>query len=106
MTRETKARHRKGVPIFGIEGNLIIPMVAFCFSVLLCAAVVQKGFSVVNICVAWSPFVGIYGYMLMFMTRRRPHFARDFFMNIGRSSKSVTKAPPDLQPKHPTLKRR
>lgn len=107
MLRDTKARHRKRVPIWGIEGSLLIPMVAFCFSAVLCAAVVvQKGFDVMNIIIAWSPFIAVYGYMFIFITGRRPHFARDLLMSLGPHTRSVTKAAPFLQPKHPTLKRR
>jgi hypothetical protein len=48
------------------------------------------------------PFVLTYSYLLLFVTGRRPHFARDVARGfvLGRAVSPLT---PKLQPRHPRL---
>jgi hypothetical protein len=54
--------------------------------------------------VAALPLVLTFGFLLIFVIGRRPHFARDFVFQFV-NGRSVSKLPPAEQPRHPTLPR-
>ena len=61
---------------FGVEGGVLPVIVSASVSAILITIASQSG-SLVDACLGALPFVMTFGYMLIFVTGRRPHFARD-----------------------------
>jgi hypothetical protein len=104
LLRETGARLRKRVKFLGVEGGVLPLVVAGTIS----AGLVLPATQPVNpglLCVAVAPFFLTFGYMLVFVTNRRPHFARDFLFLCFGGAKSVSPKIPNQQPRHPGMPR-
>ena len=55
-------------------------------------------------CLALLPFVCVFGYLLIFVTGRRPHFTRDLVC-AWLNGRSFSPAPPGLKPVNPAKER-
>jgi hypothetical protein len=106
MYRETKARFRRSVRFWGIEGGVIPLTASGLVSLFLLVTLSQdaNGDAVLNGLLTVSPFALTYGYMWVFRSNRRPYMDRDLFYAFiyGRS---VSPEPSSRQPVHPVLGR-
>jgi len=72
-------------------------------SALLISIAAQSG-SIPLACLGALPFVATFGYMLIFVTGRRPHFTRDLVC-LFLEGRSVGPLVPSKQPRHPGMER-
>lgn len=100
--RDTHARSTTRVRFLGVEGGVLPVLSAAGGSLaLLLLANLLKSLSLYVL--APFPFLLTYGYLLLFVTGRRPHFARD----VARAfvlGKAVSPMIPKFQPRHPGSK--
>jgi hypothetical protein len=97
--RDTRAKLISKVKFFGVEGGVLPVIVSASVSAILITIASQSG-SLVDACLGALPFVLTFGYMLIFVTGRRPHFARDLvclFLN----GRAISPLPPSKQPRNP-----
>lgn len=99
--RDTHARSTTRVRFLGVEGG-VLPVLAAAGGSLVLLLLANLLKSLVVYVLAPFPFVLTYGYLLLFVTGRRPHFARDLAraLVLGRAVSPLT---PKLQPRHPRL---
>ena len=104
MYRETRARFRRSVRFWGIEGGVVPLTASGLLSLFLLVSVTQheEWNILVKVALSVSPFVLTYGYMWVFRNNRRPYMDRDLFYSViyGRS---VSPEPASRQPIHPVL---
>ena len=102
--RDTRSKLRSRVKFLGVEGGVLPVVISGAVSAMLIAIGAQSG-SIPLACVGSTPFVLTFGYLLIFVTGRRPHFTRDlvcYFLN----GRSISPLPPDKQPQNPVGRRR
>ena len=94
--RDTRAKLRSRVKFLGVEGGVMPVIVSASVSAILITVASQSG-SILDACLGALPFVLTFGYMLIFVTGRRPHFARDTVcvVLLGRA---ISPLPPNKQP--------
>jgi hypothetical protein len=104
MLRDTKARFRKRVRFLGVEGGVLPLAISGGVSAALALGASQLH-GKVWMALALAPFVLTFIYMLVFITGRRPHFARDIaaICLSPRTFRALSPASPGSQPRHPTL---
>lgn len=97
--RDTHARFRSRIKFWGVEGGVLPVVVSAAISAILISVAAQRG-SIPLACLACLPFVLTFGYLLIFVTGRRPHFTRDLvcWFLYGRA---LSPLPPSKQPVHP-----
>jgi hypothetical protein len=100
--RDTHARSTTRTQFLGVEGG-VLPVLGAAGGSLVLLLLANALMSIALYVVAPFPFVLTYGYLLVFVTGRRPHFARDVAraLVLGRAVSPLT---PKLQPRHPRLK--
>ena len=102
--RDTRSKLRSRVKFLGVEGGVSPVVISGAVSAMLIAIGAQSD-SIPLACVGSTPFVLTFGYLLIFVTGRRPHFTRDlvcYFLN----GRSISPLPPDKQPQNPAGRRR
>ena len=105
MLRDTKARWRNRVPFLGVEGGVYPLIISGAVSIFLILGATfmhpdWQGFGI-----ALVPFAVTWSYMRLFLTGKRPHYARDFAAGLRPHSRYLSPAPPRIQPVHPYKKR-
>jgi len=105
--RETKARFRKKVKFWGVEGGVLpVAVSAVVSAVMLLLAFQRPEWDPVSkTLLSASPFVLTYAYLRAFKTGRRPYFDRDLYFYFI-NGRGVSPAPPNRQPIHPVLGRK
>lgn len=100
--RDTHARSTTRVRFLGVEGG-VLPVLAAAGGSLFLLLLADLLKSLVLYGLAPFPFLLTYSYLLLFVTGRRPHFARDVAraLVLGRA---VSPLIPKLQPRHPGFK--
>jgi len=100
--RDTRAKLRAKVKFLGCEGGVLPIVISASISAMLIAIASQSG-SIPLACLGSVPFVLTFGYLLIFVTGRRPHFTRDTVcvVLLGRA---VSPLPPNKQPINPARK--
>jgi hypothetical protein len=100
--RDTRSKLRSKVKFLGTEGGVLPVVVSASVSAMLIAIASQSG-SIPLACLGSMPFVMTFGYLLIFVTGRRPHFTRDLacVVLIGRA---ISPLPPNKQPINPARK--
>jgi hypothetical protein len=99
--RDTHARSTTRTKFLGVEGG-VLPILSAAGGSLVLLLLANALKSAALYVLAPFPFVLTYGYLLVFVTGRRPHFARD----VARAlvlGKAVSPLTPKLQPRHPRL---
>ena len=74
-------------------------IVSASVSAILITVASQSG-SILDACLGALPFVLTFGYMLIFVTGRRPHFTRDL-AGVVLNGRALSPRPPGLQPRNP-----
>src|SRR5262249_8369173 len=97
--RDTRSKLTSRVKFLGVEGGVLPVIVSGAVSSMLIAIAAQSG-SIPMACLGAMPFVLTFGYLLIFVTGRRPHFTRDVVCRFlyGRA---LSPRPPGLQPVNP-----
>jgi len=97
--RDTRSKLTSRVKFLGVEGGVLPVIVPGAVSSMLIAIAAQSG-SIPMACLGAMPFVLTFGYLLIFVTGRRPHFTRDVVCRFlyGRA---LSPRPPGLQPVNP-----
>jgi len=100
--RDTQARFSRRIKFWGAEGGVLPVVISAAVSALLISIASQSG-SIPLACLGSMPFVLTFGYLLIFVTGRRPHFTRDLacVVLIGRA---ISPLPPNKQPINPARK--
>ena len=100
--RDTHARSTTRIRFLGVEGG-VLPVLAAAGGSLFLLLLANLLRSLALYALSPFPFLLTYGYLLLFVTSRRPHFARDVAraLVLGRASSPLI---PKLQPRHPALK--
>jgi hypothetical protein len=100
--RDTHARSTTRIRFLGVEGG-VLPVLAAAGGSLFLLLLANLLRSLALYALSPFPFLLTYGYLLLFVTSRRPHFARDVAraLVLGRASSPLI---PKLQPRHPGLK--
>jgi hypothetical protein len=101
--RDTKAKFRLRVKFLGVEGGVLPVVISASVSAVLVAVASNRG-SVLLGCLGMLPFVCVFGYLLIFVTGRRPHFTRDLCA-LWLNGRSISPVPPGLQPVNPAKER-
>lgn len=104
QARDTRARLRKRVKFLGIEGGLIPLISSGAVSLILLQALQFSGRqgNPALIALAALPFAGTFGFLLVFVSGRRPHFARDQIFSVI-NGRAVSPAPPAQRVRHPGM---
>ena len=74
-------------------------IVSASVSAVLITVASQSG-SILDACLGALPFVLTFGYMLIFVTGRRPHFTRDL-AGVVLNGRALSPSPPTQQPRNP-----
>lgn len=101
--RDTKARFRRSITFFGVEGGVLPVVISAALSALLLSIASTRS-SIPLACLALLPFVCTFLYLLIFVTGRRPHFTRDLVC-LWLNGRSFSPVPPGLQPANPAKER-
>jgi hypothetical protein len=102
--RDTQARLRLRIKFWGVEGGVLPVVISAALSAMLIAIASQSG-SIPMTCLGALPFVLTFGYMLLFVTGRRPHFTRDLVC-VFLNGRSLSPVPPGKQPLNPAVRNR
>jgi hypothetical protein len=97
--RDTRAKFRSKVKFFGVEGGVLPVVISGAVSAMLIAIASQSG-SIPLACLGSMPFVLTFGYLLIFVTGRRPHFTRDLVC-LYLYGRALSPLPPGKQPQNP-----
>jgi hypothetical protein len=97
--RDTKARFKLSISFLGVEGGVLPVVISAAVSAILISIASSRG-SIPLTVVACMPFVLTFGYLLIFVTGRRPHFTRDLVC-LWLNGKAVSPVPPGLKPINP-----
>jgi hypothetical protein len=102
QARDTRARFRKRVKFLGIEGGLIPLIISGATSLVLLQALQFSGRSgnPALIGLAALPLAGTFGYLMLLVSGRRPHFARDLIFSLI-NGRAVSPVPPAQRIRHP-----
>jgi hypothetical protein len=100
--RDTQARLRGKVKFLGVEGGVMPVVISAGVSAILITVASQSG-SILDACLGALPFVLTFGYMLIFVTGRRPYFARDLVCRVL-MGRCLSPLPPQKQPQNPATK--
>jgi hypothetical protein len=100
--RDTHARSTTRVRFLGVEGG-VLPVLSAAGGSLALLLLANLLKSLALYVLAPFPFLLTYGYLLLFVTGRRPHFARDVARTLV-LGKAVSPMMPKYQPIHPGLK--
>jgi len=87
------------VKFLGVEGGVMPVIVSASVSAVLITVASQSG-SILDACLGALPFVLTFGYMLIFVTGRRPHFTRDL-AGVVLNGRALSPSPPTQQPRNP-----
>ncbi len=102
--RDTQAKLRSKVKFFGVEGGVLPVVISAAVSAMLIAIASQSG-SIPMACLGAIPFVLTFGYLMVFVTGRRPHFTRDLVC-LFLYGRSLSPVPPGKQPRNPAVRNR
>jgi hypothetical protein len=102
--RDTQARLRLRIKFWGVEGGVLPVVISAALSAMLIAIASRSG-SIPMTCLGALPFVLTFGYMLLFVTGRRPHFTRDLVC-VFLNGRSLSPVPPGKQPLNPAVRNR
>jgi len=97
--RDTRSKLRSKVKFLGVEGGVLPVVISAAFSAMLIAIASQSG-SIPLACLGSMPFVLTFGYLLIFVTGRRPHFTRDLVC-LYLYGRALSPLPPGKQPRNP-----
>jgi hypothetical protein len=97
--RDTRAKLRAKVKFLGCEGGVLQIVISASISAMLIAIASQSG-SIPLACLGSLPFVLTFGYLLIFVTGRRPHFTRDLVC-LFLYGRALSPLPPAKQPQNP-----
>jgi hypothetical protein len=97
--RDTRSKLRSKVKFLGVEGGVLPVVVSASVSAMLIAIASQSG-SIPLACLGSMPFVMTFGYLLIFVTGRRPHFTRDL-VRLYLYGRALSPLPPGKQPQNP-----
>ena len=103
--RDTRSKLNPRLKFLGVEGGVLPVVISAAVSALLISIAAQSANPIPMVCLGAMPFVLTFGYLLIFVTGRRPHFTRDlvcYFLN----GRSISPLPPDKQPQNPAGRRR
>lgn len=98
--RDTRSKLRFRVKFLGVEGGVLPVVISAAVSAMLIAIASQSG-SILLACLGSMPFVLTFGYLLIFVTGRRPHFTRDLVC-LYLYGRALSPLPPGKQPQNPT----
>jgi hypothetical protein len=101
--RDTRANLRARIKFWGVEGGVLPVVISASVSSMLIAIAAQSG-SIPLACLGSLPFVLTFGYLLIFVTGRRPHFTRDLVC-VCLNGRSLSPVPPAKQPVNPTRRK-
>ena len=102
--RDTRSKLRSRVKFLGVEGGVLPVVVSAAVSGMLIAIASQSG-SIPLACLGSMPFVLTFGYLLIFVTGRRPHFTRDLVC-LFLYGRAISPLPPGKQPQNPARRGR
>jgi len=97
--RDTRSKLLSRVKFLGVEGGVLPVVISGAVSAMLIAIASQSG-RILLACLGSMPFVATFGYLLIFVTGRRPHFTRDLVC-LFLYGRAVSPLPPDKQPRNP-----
>jgi hypothetical protein len=97
--RDTRSKLLARVKFLGVEGGVLPVVISGAVSAMLIAIASQSG-SIPLACLGSMPFVLTFGYLLIFVTGRRPHFTRDFVC-LYLYGRALSPLPPGKQPENP-----
>jgi len=97
--RDTRAKFSSKVKFFGVEDGVLPVVISGAVSAMLIAIASQSG-SIPLACLGSMPFVLTFGYLLIFVTGRRPHFTRDLVC-LHLYGRALSPLPPGKQPQNP-----
>ena len=97
--RDTRSKLLSRVKFLGVEGGVLPVVISAAVSAMLIAIASQSG-SVPLACLGSLPFVLTFGYLLIFVTGRRPHFTRDLVC-LYLYGRALSPLPPRKQPQNP-----
>jgi hypothetical protein len=97
--RDTRSKLRSKVKFLGVEGGVLPVVISAAVSAMLIAIASQSG-SIPLACLGSMPFVLTFGYLLLFVTGRRPHFTRDLVC-LYLYGRALSPLPPGKQPQTP-----
>jgi hypothetical protein len=98
--RDTQARFNRRIKFWKVEGGVVPVIGSAAFSAILFSIAAQSPNPVPMACLAALPFGLTFGYLLIFVTGRRPHFTRDLVC-LALYGRSISPVPPKYQPRHP-----
>jgi hypothetical protein len=98
--RDTQAKFSRRIKFWGVEGGVLPVVISASVSALLISIAAQSG-SIPMACLGALPFVMTFGYLLIFVTGRRPHFTRDLVC-LFLYGRALSPVPPSVQPRHPS----
>jgi hypothetical protein len=101
--RDTHARFSLRIKFWKVEGGVLPVVISAAVSSMLVAIASQSG-SIPMACLGLMPFLCTFGYLLIFVNGRRPHFTRDLVC-LWLNGRSVSPRPPGLQPVNPAKER-
>jgi len=101
--RDTRSKLNPRVKFLGVEGGVLPVVISAAVSALLISIAAQSANPIPMVCLGAMPFVLTFGYLLIFVTGRRPHFTRDTVcvVLLGRA---ISPLPPNKQPINPARK--
>jgi len=102
--RDTRSKLLSRVKFLGVEGGVLPVVISGAVSAMLIAIASQSG-RILLACLGSMPFVATFGYLLIFVTGRRPHFTRDLVC-LFLYGRAVSPLPPDKQPRNPARRGR
>ena len=101
--RDTRSKLNPRLKFLGVEGGVLPVVISAAVSALLISIAAQSANPILMVCLGAMPFVLTFGYLLIFVTGRRPHFTRDTVcvVLLGRA---ISPLPPNKQPINPARK--
>lgn len=97
--RDTRSKLRSKVKFLGVEGGVLPVVISAAVSAMLIAIASQAG-NIPLACLGSMPFVLTFGYLMIFVTGRRPHFTRDLVC-LCLYGRAISPLPPGKQPQNP-----
>ena len=102
--RDTRSKLLSRVKFLGVDGGVLPVVISGAVSAMLIATASQSG-SIPLACLGATPFVVTFGYLLIFVTGRRPHFMRDVVC-LFLYGQAISPLPPGKQPQNPARRGR
>jgi hypothetical protein len=103
--RDTRSKLNPRVKFLGVEGGVLPVVISAALSALLISIAAQSANPIPMACLGSMPFVVTFGYLLIFVTGRRPHFVRDLVC-LFLYGRSISPLPPRKQPQNPARRER